>query len=87
MLETHFPSIFNISASPFLMNYFGDESKVIMERGEVTKINDLGLLIGYTSKVIPHPPDKALIGPKTKVVKGIYKNRKNVGSKLDTIRR
>lgn len=64
MLDTHFPSIFNISASPFLMNYFGDESKVVMEHGEVKKIDDLGLLIGYTPKVIPRPPEQALIGPK-----------------------
>jgi len=63
MLDTHFPSIFNIAASPFLMNYFGDENKVVVEHGEVKKIDDLGLLIGYTPKVIPRPPDKALIGP------------------------
>ena len=63
MLDTHFPSIFNKSASTFLMNYFGDENKVVMEDGEVKKIDDLGLLIGYTPKVIPYPPDQALIGP------------------------
>jgi len=63
MFETHYPNIFNISASPFLMNFFGDESKVVIEHGEVTKINDLGLLIGYTPKVIPRPPDKSLVGP------------------------
>ena len=64
MLDTHFPSIFYRSASPFLMNYFGDESKVIFEHGDVKKVDDLGLLIGYTSKVIPRPPDQALIGLK-----------------------
>lgn len=63
MLKTHYPNIFNIAASPFLMNFFGDETKVVMERGEVTKINDLGLLIGFTPKVIPRPPEKALVGP------------------------
>src|SRR5215212_4303497 len=63
MLDSHFPSIFNKSASTFLMNYFGDENKVVMEDGEVKKIDDLGLLIGYTPKVIPYPPDQALIGP------------------------
>jgi hypothetical protein len=35
-----------------------------MEHGEVKKIDDLGLLIGYTPKVIPRPPDQALVGPK-----------------------
>lgn len=64
MLETHYPSVFNISASPFLMNYFGDEAKVIINHGEVTKVNDLGLLIGYTTKAIPYPPSQALVGSK-----------------------
>lgn len=64
MLSEHFPSIFNIAASPFLMNYFGDENTVVMENGEVKKINDLGLLIGYTPKVIPRPSPRALVGPK-----------------------
>lgn len=64
MFDTHFPSIFNIAASPFLVNYFGDEGKVTVERGEIKKIDDLGLLIGYTSKVIPRPRDRALVGPK-----------------------
>jgi len=64
MLDTHFPSIFNISASPFLMNYFGDENQVVMEHDEVVKVIDLGLLIGYTTKVIPRPPPRVLVGPK-----------------------
>jgi hypothetical protein len=64
MLSNHFPSVFNIAASPFLMNYFGDENKVIMEHGEVKKVNDLGLLIGYTPKVIPRPSHQTLVGPK-----------------------
>jgi hypothetical protein len=64
MFNKHFPSVFNIAASPFLMNYFGDENKVVMENDEVKKVNDLGLLIGYTSKVIPRPPSNALFGLK-----------------------
>lgn len=64
MLGNHFPAVFNIAASPFLMNYFGDVNKVVMEHGEVKKVNDLGLLIGYTPKVITRPPPRALVGPK-----------------------
>lgn len=66
MLPTHFPTIFNLKASPLLMNYFGDEDKVEMENGEVTKVNDLGLLIGYTEKFIPRPPSEVLVGSKRK---------------------
>ena len=64
MLNTHFPYIFNIATSPFLMNYFGDEKKVVIEDGEIQRVNDLGLLIGYTLRVIPRPPSHSLVGPK-----------------------
>lgn len=66
MLQKHFPAIFNIKASPLLMNYFGDDDKVEIKNGEVTKVNDLGLLIGYTENVIPRPPSEALVGSKRK---------------------
>lgn len=64
MLETHFPGIFNKKASPYLMNLFGNESKIEMENGEVKKVNDLGLLMGFTTKVIPKPPVETLSGTK-----------------------
>ena len=64
MLDKHFPSMFSVSASPLLMNYFGDEKKVVLEHGEIKKVNDLGMLIAYTKRVIPHPSSGAYVGPK-----------------------
>lgn len=89
MLDQRFPSVFSISASPFLMNYFGDESKVVMEHGEIKKVNDLGMLIAYTKKVIPHPSSNAYIGPKKS--KELTRIEKMIGIHLvpsdDTIKR
>ena len=63
MLNQYFPGVFNIAASPFLMNYFGSEDKVVIRDDQVMEVNDLGLLIGYTSKVLPRPPRGSLVGP------------------------
>lgn len=55
MLNNQFPGMFNIHVSPFIMNFFGDESKVELNKNnEVVKVNDLGLLIACTDKVIPN---------------------------------
>lgn len=54
MLETHFPNMFNINASPFLLNYFWDESKLEMI-GNTLKVNDVGLLVACTTRVIALP--------------------------------
>lgn len=67
LLEDKFGGIFNVSASRLFMNYFGDENKVkLNELGEVTEINDIGLLVGFTKKVIPFPSPSHLLGPKKK---------------------
>jgi len=62
MLEKNFPGMFNMGASPYLMNFFGDDSKLEMENGEVKKVNDLGLLVAFTTKTIPRPPKEAITG-------------------------
>lgn len=68
MSEVHFPETFIRSASPVLLNYFGDEDKVCIENDVLKRSDDLSLYIGYTKKVIKRPPTNLLIGPNNKEI-------------------
>lgn len=68
MSEVHFPGIFNRSASPVLVNYFGEEDKVCIENDVLKRSDDLSLFIGYTERVIKRPAVNLLIGPNNKEI-------------------
>ncbi|MDD2487487.1 MAG: hypothetical protein PHS92_03890 [Candidatus Gracilibacteria bacterium] len=63
MLETYFPNIFNIKASPLLLNYFGKEDKIEFVDG-LMKVNAAGLLVACTTRIITSQPERPLLGQK-----------------------
>ncbi len=55
MLQSHFPSVFDVSDSVGLTNCFGNEINIVMANQLIFKENDLRLLIGFTNRVISRP--------------------------------
>lgn len=64
MLQSHFPSVFEIGDSAGLTNCFGNEINIVMANQLIFKENDLRLLIGFTNKVIPRPPIEVGASPR-----------------------
>ncbi len=56
MLQSHFPSVFEIDNSAGLTNCFGNEINIVMADQLIFKESDLRLLIGFTNRVIQKPP-------------------------------
>jgi hypothetical protein len=63
MLQSHFPSIFDIDDSPGLTNCFGNEINIVMANQLIFKENELRLFVGFTKKVIQRPPSKVVVSP------------------------
>ncbi len=64
MLQSHFPSVFEIDDSPGLTNCFGNEINIVMANQLIFKEDNLRLLVGFTKKVIQRPLPKTVVGPK-----------------------
>ena len=64
MLQTHFPSVFEIDNSAGLTNCFGNEINIVMANQLIFKENDFRLLVGFTNKVIPRPPINVGVSPR-----------------------
>ena len=64
MLQTHFPSVFEIDDSVGLSNCFGDEINIVMANQLIFKENDLRLFVGFTNRVMPRPPIEVGASPR-----------------------
>lgn len=64
MLQTHFPSVFEIGDSAGLTNCFGNQINIVSASQLIFKENDFRLLVGFTNKVIPRPPINIGISPR-----------------------
>jgi hypothetical protein len=63
MIQSHFPSIFDIDDSPGLTNCFGNEINIVMANQLIFKENELRLFVGFTKKVIQRPPAHIVVSP------------------------
>ena len=64
MLQSHFPSVFEIDDSVGLTNCFGNEINIVAANQLVFKESNLRLLIGFTKRVIQRPPAQIVVSPK-----------------------
>ena len=71
MLDNNFPGVFNEYSAPQILNIFGNEDSVEIDN-EIVSVNDLGIVIGFTKRIIPKPQKELLIGMnKKKILKKI----------------